>query len=317
LAAITYVPVVVHIVLPNPYLVTDADVIAQLNQLNLDFAGTNADSTNVPAEFAALRGHSQIQFCLAKRTPAGALTTGIERKVSATGSDANATTDPIKQTSLGGLDSWDPSKYLNYWVGADATGAGILGYAQFPNSTTEPASVDGVFINYESWGFNPCYTVAPYNKGRTAVHETGHYFGLFHTWGDDGSACTGDDFADLTTGGSTCSLPVGLFNASGAGNTPSDIGDTPNQASETAGCPGTLLKTDACSGTSPGIMYQNMMDYSNDVCLTMFTKKQVERMEWVLANCRSGLTTSTGCQLPAAPILLDVAPAESVNPGGF
>jgi hypothetical protein len=316
LTTLITVPVVVHIVLQNPYMITDADVAKQIQILNESFAGLNADSANIPSQFQSVRGHSQIQFCLARRTPSGTLSTGIDRRVSSTGSDANATTDPIKYTAQGGLDAWDPNQYLNYWVGRDGTGNGILGYTQFPSSTTDPISSDGVYINYVAWGINSCYVNSPYNKGRTAVHETGHYFGLLHTWGDD-VGCQGDDFADLTTAGSSCALPTGLYNPSGLGNTPADIGDTPNQGDQSSTCPSTLIKTDSCNKTAPGIMYQDFMDYTNDACLTMFTKKQVERMEWVLSHCRATLLTSQGCQLPAGAPTLDAAPVNSVNPGGF
>jgi len=311
LQAVVTVPVVVHIVLPNPYLVTDADVQAQIDRLNLDYAGINPDSTNAPAAFLALRGHSQIQFCLAKRTPDGRLTSGIERRVSSTGSNAFGE-DPIKFTAKGGLDQWDPASYLNLWVGDDVSGGDILGYSSFPGMS--PANEDGVFINYKSWGGNSCYTIPEYNKGRTATHEIGHYFGLLHIWGDD-DGCDGDDFRNLTEVGSSCSLPAGLFNPPGQGNTPADIGDTPNQGSETTNCPsGTVI--DSCSKTAPGKMYQNHMDYSLDACLTMFTKKQVERMEWVVDNCRATLKTSLGCQPPVSSVTRDAAPLESVNPGG-
>ena len=261
-------------------------------------------------------GTARYVFALLKRTPTGQLTSGIERRASATGSDVNANQDPIKYSSLGGLDVWDPNSYINYWVGTDAAGQGILGYAQFPNAISDPASSDGIVINYQSWASNPCYVFASFNRGRTAVHETGHYFGLFHTWGDDGNACTGDDFLNLTSVSSS-SLPTGLYNPAGQGNTAADIGDTPNQSGSTSGCPGTLIKTDACSPISPGVMYQDMLDYSDDACMSMFTKKQVERMEWVLNNLRPTLLTSLGCQPPASPILLDASPAQSVNPGGF
>ncbi len=316
LQATITVPVVVHIVLPNPYIVTDADVQAQLARLNLDFSGLNTDSANIASQFGPLRGHSRIQFCLARRTPTGELTSGIERRSSTTGSDIGAQKDPIKYTSEGGLDAWNPDQYLNYWVGVDATGSGVLGYSQFPNAIGEPAASDGVFINYRAWGTNNCYTHSDFNLGRTAVHETGHYFGLLHTWGDE-PGCSGDDFAALTTAGSGCVLPAGLFNPQGQGNTTADIGDTPNQGGESVGCPSTQIKTDSCSKTGAGIMYQNLMDYSNDACLTLFTNKQVERMEYVLTHCRVGLTTSPGCQPPANPVLLDVAPTQSVSPGGF
>ncbi|MDB5224144.1 MAG: type sorting protein [Chitinophagaceae bacterium] len=311
---IVTIPVVVHIVLNNPDVVTDADVQWQIDKLNLDYSGLNPDSTNIPPEFQALRGHSQIRFALARRTPSGALTNGIERVRTSTGSNVNQSIDPVKRSAQGGADVWDPNAYLNFWVANDASGQGILGYAQFPTSGS--TADDGVFINIRSWGNNSCYTLPEYSLGRTAVHETGHYLGLLHNWGDDGSACTGDDFKNLTSVGSSCSLPAGLFNPTGQGNTAADIGDTPNQAGSNAGLCPSGVKTDACSSTSPGIMYQDYMDYTDDPCYSMFTNKQVERMEWVIDNCRSGLKTSLGATIPAGAFTLDASPFQSVNPGG-
>ncbi len=311
--SIVTIPVVVHIVLPNPDFVTDADVQWQIDKLNLDYSGLNPDSTNIPPEFQAVRAHSQIRFTLARRSPTGALTNGIERIRSSVGSNVSNTIDPIKRTAQGGADVWNPASYLNFWVGIDASGSGILGYAQFPSSGN--AADDGIFINATSWGNNPCYTAPRYNLGRSAVHEAGHYFGLIHIWGDDGSACTGDDFKSLTAVGSSCILPAGLFNPVGLGNTASDIGDTPNQASETTNCPSGVV-TDACDTTSPGKMYQDYMDYTQDACYSMFTKKQAERMEWVIDNCRSGLKTSLGATIPGGAVTVDASPSQSVNPGG-
>ena len=312
--SIVNIPVVVHIVLNNPNVVSDADVQWQIDKMNLDYSGLNPDSTNVPAAFLSLRGHSQIRFALARRTPTGVLSSGIERVTSSVGSNVSLTIDPVKRSSLGGADVWDPSSYLNLWVGNDASGQGILGYAQFPSSGN--SADDGVFINVRSWGNNPCYTLAAYNLGRTAVHEVGHYFGLIHPWGDDGNACTGDDFKSLTEVGSLCILPSGLFNPVGQGNTASDIGDTPNQAGSNAGLCPSGIKTDACTTSAPGIMYQNFMDYTNDACYSLFTKKQVERMEWVIDNCRSTLKTSLGATIPPGAATTDASPFQSVSPGG-
>ncbi|MFI5131851.1 MAG: choice-of-anchor J domain-containing protein, partial [Chitinophagales bacterium] len=75
--------------------------------------------------------------------------------------------------------------------------------------------------------------------------------------------------------------------------------------------------TDACSNVAPGKMYQDYMDYTQDACYSMFTKKQVERMEWVVNNARAGLITSLACQPPAVTVLLDALPFQSVNPGGM
>ena len=83
---------------------------------------------------------------------------------------------------------------------------------------------------------------APYNKGRTLSHETGHWFGLRHIWGD--GVC-GDDF----------------------------VADTPTQRNASSGCPNSL----SCNDVTPA-MVQNYMDYSNDACMNIFTLGQKDRM---------------------------------------
>jgi len=307
LTSTVYVPVVVHIVLPNADQVSDADVAAQIAKLNVDFAGLNADSANIPAAFKPLFAKSKIQFKLARRDPSGNLTSGIERKNSGTLSNVNASPDPIKRLSAGGLNAWDYTKYLNLWVGLDGSGQGVLGYATFPGQYSTAAD-QGVFANAQSWGNNTCYVIPQFGLGRTVVHEVGHYFGLRHIWGDE-SGCTGDDFAanpvDPASTLPGCTLPASLL-----------IGDTPNQGANTSGCP-SGVKLDACSNTAPGVMYQNYMDYTDDACYAMFTLQQVARMEWVLENCRSGYLTSDGATPPASAAFRDAAPTAVVNPGGF
>lgn len=303
LQAIVNIPVVFHIVLNNPFIVTDGDVQAQVDRLNLDFSGLNPDSANVPSAFQAVRGHSQIRFVLAKRTPAGLPTNGIERRASATLYNQAATTDPIKFAAQGGLDAWDANEYLNIWIG---TGGGILGYATFPGTST--AAQQGVVVDLIGTSNNPCYIDPSYNMGRTMTHEVGHYFGLYHIWGDDGNACTNSDFRNLPG----CTITDPLL---AGGTTDQAIGDTPNQGDQNFGCPtGTL--TNSCGNTA-GDMYQNYMDYTNDACMTMFTAKQAARMEWVVANCRPGYLTTQGGNSPASAIQWDATPHTSVSPGGF
>jgi hypothetical protein len=305
------IPVIFHIVLPNPYIIPDEAVQSQLNELNLAFSGLNADSTNAPG-FYPVRGHSvKIKFVAARQTPSGGLSNGIERIKSATASNANMVADPIKRSSLGGVNAWGPAAYLNCWIGDDVSGKRILGYAQFPGAGL--AEDDGIFCNYQSFGLSSCNKIA-YNKGRTIVHEAGHYFGLFHIWGDD-DGCGGDDFRQLSDAGSSVVLPAGLFNAPGKGNTSADIGDTPNQGTSTTSCLSGMV-TDACAVAAPGKMYQNYMDYTADNCYSLFTNKQVERMEWILDNVRNGFKTSQGGMLPANTISLDAAVSGPVNPGG-
>jgi len=270
--AITTIPVVVHIVLPNANDVTDAAVIDQLNILNADYAGLNTDSTNATA-FYPVRGHPEIRFCLAQRTPADLSTTGIERKNSSVFSVTGGG-DPIKFTSQGGLDAWDPAKYLNIWVGQTTSPGGgqvLLGYGTFPGLSV-PLNEHGVVIQYRGFSsINPAGTTlfSFANKGRTLVHELGHFFNLQHIWGDQ-AGCTTDD----------------------------GVADTPLQDVASSGCSSGII-FDACSLSGAGINYQNYMDYSDDACLTMFTNQQGVRMNTALSDpTRIGLTTSNGCSSP-------------------
>lgn len=251
------VPVIFHIVLANQSAVTDAQIQAQVDTLNKDYAGQNGDSVKIPSYFKPLFGKSGIRFRLAQRTPTGEVSNGIERVTTAT-KTFNIGDNTIKYTALGGADAWNTTRYLNVWICSLSNG--VLGYSTFP--TDSIPEEQGVVIMYSSL---PGGTATGFNGGKTATHEIGHYFNLYHIWGDDNGACTGTDFID----------------------------DTPNQGNSTSGCPGGV-ETDNCSPVSPGIMYQNYMDYSGDDCLVMFTNQQVVRMETAASTYRASLFTSNG-----------------------
>jgi len=274
LSSIVYIPVVFHIVMPDPKLVTDAQIQAQLDTLNKDFFGANGDSIKIPSYFKSVFGKSNIQFCLAQRTPDGEASNGIDRVI--TNKTQFYFDDNVKHGYSGGANSWNTSKYFNVWVcPLDTT---LLGYSTMPQDGT-PAEDEGVVIDYRSL---PAGSFADLNQGKTLTHEAGHYFNLYHIWGDDGDGCTGTDFVD----------------------------DTPNQGAHSLGCP-SGIKTDSCTATGNGIMYQNYMDYSEDPCLVMFTHGQVDRMETALSIYRFSLLSSNGCQ----PVILNNYDAQlrSVN----
>lgn len=261
--AVVTIPVVFHVVYSSAAQnVSDAQLLAQLEQLNLDYALMNTDKTKIPTAFSTIATNTNVQFCLAQRTPTGAATTGIERRQ--TTNSSFSTNDGVKKYNSGGLDAWDATKYLNIWV--CNLGGGILGYAQFPGGAL---ATDGVVLAYGTVGsmLKPG-SAAPYNLGRTATHEVGHWLNLYHIWGDDGTGCSGSDL----------------------------VGDTPNQAGENYGCP-TYPKTDACTSTSPGVMFMNYMDYTDDNCMNMFSAGQSTRMNALFASGgqRVGITTSTAC----------------------
>lgn len=258
--AIATIPVVFHVVLPNGATVTDQQILAQIDTLNKDYSGTNGDSVNIPSYFKPLFGKSIIRFCLAQQGPDGLPTTGITYQSTNQTSFPNDNT--VKHAATGGTDAWNTEKYYNVWICPLANN--ILGFATFPNDNV-PAD-QGVVIDYRSL---PGGSFTGFNTGKTLSHETGHYFNLYHIWGDDNGACSGTDFID----------------------------DTPNQGNFTSGAP-VGVKTDNCTTVSPGIMYQNYMDYTNDASLVMFTTQQVTRMETALTLYRSSLLTSSGCSSP-------------------
>ena len=80
--AVITIPVVFHIVSRNATEnISDAQIQAQIDVLNKDFRKTNTDAGSIPSAFAGLAADCEIQFCLAKRTPTGAATTGDRKSV--------------------------------------------------------------------------------------------------------------------------------------------------------------------------------------------------------------------------------------------
>lgn len=251
------IPVVVHVVYNTAgQNISDAQIQSQLVVLNNDFRRLNADRTSTPAAFTGVAADAEINFCLATVDPTGAATTGITRTSTATTSFTD--NDAVKSNSTGGKTPWDATKYLNIWV-CNLSGT-LLGYAQFPGG---PTSTDGVVIDYQYFGTTGTAT-APFNLGRTATHEVGHYFNLYHIWGD--AFCASDLVAD-----------------------------TPTQQQDNAGCPAFPHVT--CSNGPNGDMFMNYMDYTDDGCMNLFTSGQKSRMQATLAagGPRVSLTTSNGC----------------------
>jgi hypothetical protein len=266
------IPVVVHVVYnTSAQNISDAQIQSQINILNQDFRKLNADVSKVPSVWSGLATDAQVEFCLAKRDPNGNATTGITRTQTSKTSFTD-TGDYIKYNSQGGKDAWDRNQYLNLWVGN--LSGGLLGYAQFPGG---PAATDGVVCTYTGFG-NTGTAAAPFNLGRTATHEIGHWLNLYHIWGDDGTGCTGSD----------------------------QCADTPNQAGSNGGCPS--FPKISCSNTPNGDMWMNYMDYTDDRCMYMFTAGQKARMDAILdaGGSRASLATSQGCVAPGGGTVCNV-----------
>lgn len=261
------IPVVFHVLYKNDAQnISDAQINSQLAALNRDFRKTNADfNTVVPAAFRPFGADIEVNFCKATRTPTGATTTGITRKP--VGASFNLET---QYYTSAGEPAWDSSKYLNIWVGRFPTGSDILGFALPVEYGIQLPDQDGLVIGDQYFGTTGTATF-PYNLGRTAVHEIGHYFGLFHIWGD-------------SNGNTIC------------GSTNDDmVADTPPTDAPYFNCPAYPSNTNACTVTATGSMFMNYMDYVNDACMAMFTNGQKTIVQNTLAGPRLSLLSSNGC----------------------
>lgn len=247
----TTIPVVVHVVYKTASQnISVAQINSQIDALNRDYSAANPDKASTPPVWGGLIMDAQIRFVLAVKDPAGKPTTGITRTKTKVASFS--TNDDVKFAARGGADAWPSLKYLNLWV--CALGDGLLGYAQFPGGA---AATDGVVILNTAFGTTGTAT-APFNLGRTATHEVGHWLNLNHIWGDT-SDCSGTDH----------------------------VADTPNAQLPNFGAP--TFPHITCGNGPNGDMFVNYMDYVDDRAMVMFSAGQVARMQATLAGPRSSI----------------------------
>lgn len=271
------IPVVFHVVYQNATEnIHDSLLQEQLDVLNEDLNAANTDLWKVPLAWQPIIGNMQITFVFASLDPNGNPTTGIERQQ--TTAMSFTTNDNVKHLATGGLDAWPDTSYLNIWV-CDLSAA-LNGYTQFPGG---PSATDGIVLNYRVVG-RGSPAQAPFNAGRTATHEFGHWLGLRHI-GPDASCADIDSIPDTPS-----------YNSSVYGTYPV----------------GTVL-SDACNQPAPGIMWMNFMMYVDDTAMVFFTLGQINKMTWYLNNMRTGFLTPNGIHEEIIPSQCNIFPSPSAN----
>ncbi len=313
------IPVIVHVIhggqavgtFPN---ISQSQINSQITVLNQDFAGTGFNNANVPAAFAAAKANTGISFCLAQKDPNGVTLAepGIERISyvakgwnNPAGAAYNTPTtfqnyvnSVIKPGSI-----WDPTRYMNIWITDENSNTGLLGYATFPagtsltgiSSSLGTATTDGLWCWSASFGSSNISAgtyAAPYDKGRTASHEIGHWVGLRHIGGDG----NGNPAGDCTATDYCADTP------------PQKGGFASGQYGQNYGGPTFPLHATgslSCTAAAPnGDMFMNFMDYTDDAYMYMFTNDQTTRIQTAMSQgtYRSQLSASaaTLCTISAA-----------------
>ncbi len=267
-ATVYTIPVVFHILhLGGPENISDAQILDALSILNRDFRKQNADTSAILAPFQAADVH--FEFRLATKDTSGNCTTGIVRHYTQL-----THWDILPQNYIY---TWDPSKYLNFYIVKDIPTFNSTGAYAYAPGSTGPAE-DAIVAIHDGVGSIGTGTQL-HSRGLT--HEVGHWFDLMHIWGNGpcNTTCGDDGISDTP-------VTKGFFT-----------------------CPATTM---AICNTGVAENHQNYEDYSG--CGKMFTAGQAAHMNAVINATLAGrnnlwtnsnlITTgvinpSTSCQLVA------------------
>ncbi len=255
---------------------------SQIAVLNRDYNKQNADSVNIPSSWKPFYGNVGIHFALALiDTNGNTMTTpGYDLKI-ITNIGFNGSTNSYsdaKHSITGGADAWDNTKYMNVWCINFADVSGLLGITvaksfTFIGGGSTANNEQGICIAYNALGkrvlssdsYPPGSGGITYDEGKTLTHEVGHFFEIWHVWGDDSGLCPWNGGSD------------------------DGLSDTPPQGDNTYGNPaytitgGTLY--DGCQYNATvnkqpiGIACLSYMDYTDDAGMLLFTTQQAAVMK--------------------------------------
>ena len=301
---------------------------SQIAVLNRDYNRHNPDSTSIPSSWKPLYGTPGVTFGLARIDPSGNCSPGYEVKIISGSSTTDAGYDVLSETiedektASTGLAAWDNTKYYNVWcVNFTGSSNSLLGLTE-PKSFGSGA-YQGVDILYSTLGCTaydgtvPSGTGSwpmPYNLGRTLTHETGHFFEIWHPWGDDGGLCPWNGGSD------------------------DGLSDTPPESDAVYGNPTYTISggtsNDGCqfngaTNTQPkGIACLSYMDYTDDDAMHMFTTDEAAVIASMVLVAPGGSGTTAGegtvgenysltqnpsLTIPCAPAAVAVVPETSAD----
>lgn len=283
-SAFTYIiPVVVHVMYaldsslgnyyPGPEYYISADrVQSQIDVLNEGFGRFGEGHNDNP-----LGEDVGFRFCLATKDPQGNPHPGYDY----TPTQYARALDPLTQdTLLKRINQWDPNRYVNIWtVRRIPYGQGFLqGYTYIPEQVAGTI-YDGLVIEYKSFGRDIGNATT---RGKTGTHEMGHFFDLYHPWGPQ----------------STTFCPANSDECDDTPPVPFEEFAAPNQCN---------LFFETCDTSRRQI--ENYMDYSDDVCLNLFTHCQVARMRRSLLAYRAPMVSSENLRSVGCVTTYDSVPA--------